>query len=37
MRPPHPAQLEVRYAALRHALAGIGYLNDGSVYRRPAG
>jgi hypothetical protein len=37
MSSPRLAQLEARYAALRHALAGIGYLSHGSVYRRPAG
>jgi hypothetical protein len=37
MPPPRLAQLEARYAALRQQLAGIGYLSDGSVYRRPAG
>lgn len=39
MSPPLPrlAQLETRYAALRQELAGIGYLSQGSVYRRPAG
>ena len=31
------AQLEARYATLREQLAGIGYLSQGSVYRRPAG
>ena len=31
------AQLEARYAALREQLAGIGYLSQGSVYRRPPG
>jgi hypothetical protein len=31
------AQLEARYAALRHQLSQIGYLSQGSVYRRPAG
>jgi hypothetical protein len=31
------ADLEQRYEALRHQLAGIGYLSHGSVYRRPAG
>lgn len=34
---PRLAQLEARYAALRGELAGIGYLSQGSVYRRPAG
>ena len=37
MPPPRLAQLEARYAALRQALAGLGYLSHGSVYRRPAG
>ena len=37
MRPPRLAQLEARYAELRQQLAGIGYLSNGSVYRRPAG
>ena len=37
MRPPRLAQLEARYTALRQEMAGIGYLSDGSVYRRPAG
>ncbi len=37
MSPPRLARLEARYAALRQALAGIGYLSDGSVYRRPPG
>jgi hypothetical protein len=37
MPPPRLAQLEARYAALRQQLAGIGYLSDGSVYRRPSG
>lgn len=37
MPPPRPARLEARYAELRQQLAGIGYLSDGSVYRRPAG
>ena len=31
------AQLEARYAALRQQLASIGYLSQGSVYRRPSG
>jgi hypothetical protein len=31
------AQLEARYATLRQELAGIGYLSQGSVYRRPSG
>jgi uncharacterized protein DUF6788 len=31
------APLEVRYAALRRQLASIGYLSQGSIYRRPAG
>lgn len=31
------AQLETRYASLRRQLADIGYLSQGSVYRRPAG
>lgn len=31
----HLAQLETRYAALRQELAGLGYLSQGSVYRRP--
>jgi len=35
--PPRLAQLETRYAALRQELAGVGYLSQGSVYRRPAG
>jgi hypothetical protein len=30
-------QLEAHYATLRHALAEVAYLSDGSVYRRPAG
>jgi hypothetical protein len=34
---PRLAPLEARYAALRGELAGIGYLSQGSVYRRPAG
>jgi len=37
MPPPRRARLEARYAELRLQLAGIGYLSDGSVYRRPAG
>ena len=37
MPPSGLAPLEARYAALRQELAGIGYLSDGSVYRRPAG
>lgn len=37
MRPPRLPALEARYAELRQQLAGIGYLSDGSVYRRPAG
>lgn len=37
MPSPRLAQLEARYAALRQNLALIGYLSDGSVYRRPAG
>lgn len=37
MPPSRLAQLEARYAALRHQLAGIGYLSQGSVYRRPTG
>ena len=37
MPPPRLARLEARYAALRQALAGLGYLSHGSVYRRPAG
>lgn len=37
MPPPRRARLEARYAELRQQLAGIGYLSDGSVYRRPAG
>ena len=37
MPAPRLAQLESRYAALRQQLAGIGYLSQGSVYRRPAG
>lgn len=38
MKPPtRLAQLEARYAALRQQLAGIGYLSQGSVYRRPSG
>jgi hypothetical protein len=37
MPPPRLARLEARYAALRQELAGIGYLSQGSVYRRPAG
>lgn len=35
--PSHLAQLETRYAALRQELAGLGYLSQGSVYRRPTG
>jgi hypothetical protein len=31
------AQLEARYAELRQELGGIGYLSQGSVYRRPPG
>lgn len=31
------APLEARYADLRQQLASIGYLSQGSVYRRPAG
>ena len=31
------ADLEQRYAELRRQLAGIGYLSQGSVYRRPVG
>jgi hypothetical protein len=31
------ARLESRYAALRQELAGIGYLSQGFVYRRPVG
>lgn len=34
---PRRARLEARYTELRQQLAGIGYLSDGSVYRRPAG
>src|SRR2546423_15315456 len=30
-------KLEARYAALRQQLANVGYLSQGSVYRRPAG
>lgn len=37
MRPPRLAPLEARYAKLCQQLAGIGYLSNGSVYRRPAG
>jgi hypothetical protein len=37
MPAPRLAQLEARYAGLRQDLAAIGYLSDGSVYRRPAG
>jgi hypothetical protein len=37
MPPSHLAQLETRYGALRQQLAGIGYLSQGSVYRRPSG
>ena len=37
MPSPRLTRLEVRYAALRQELAGIGYLSHGSVYRRPAG
>ena len=37
MPPPRPARLDACYAALRQELAGLGYLSDGSVYRRPAG
>lgn len=37
MPPPRLARLEARYRALRQALAGLGYLSHGSVYRRPAG
>jgi hypothetical protein len=37
MPPSRLPRLETRYAALREELAGIGYLSDGSVYRRPAG
>lgn len=37
MPPSRLAQLEARYAALRQQLAGIGYLSQGSVYRRPTG
>ena len=37
MPPSRLARFETRYAALRQELAGIGYLSDGSVYRRPAG
>ena len=37
MPPPRRVRLATRYAALRQQLAGIGYLSDGSVYRRPAG
>lgn len=31
------AQLEARYAALRLELANVGFLSQGSVYRRPPG
>ena len=31
------AQLHTRYEALRKQLAVVGYLSDGTVYRRPAG
>jgi hypothetical protein len=31
------AQLEARYDALRQQLANVGYLSQGSVYRRPEG
>jgi hypothetical protein len=37
MPTPALAQLEARYAALRQELAGIGYLCQGFIYRRPAG
>lgn len=37
MPPSRLARLEARYAALRQQLAGIGYLSQGSVYRRPSG
>src|SRR5476649_1677598 len=37
MPTPTLAQLEARYAALRQELAGIGYLCQGFIYRRPAG
>ena len=37
MPAPRLAQLEARYTTLRHQLATVGYLSDGSVYRRPAG
>jgi hypothetical protein len=37
MPPSHRSQLEARYAELRQQLGGIGYLSQGSVYRRPAG
>jgi hypothetical protein len=37
MPPPRLAQLEARYAAFRQQLASIGYLSQGSVYRRPPG
>jgi len=30
-------KLEARYASLRQQLANVGYLSQGSVYRRPAG
>jgi len=31
------AQLEARYETLRTALARVGYLSQGSIYRRPPG
>ena len=34
---PRLNQLETRYATLQQKLAGIGYLSQGSIYRRPAG
>ena len=37
MPPPRLNQLETRYATLQRALARVGYLSHGSVYRRPAG
>lgn len=37
MPSPHLAQLETRYAMLRQELGQIGYLSQGSVYRRPPG
>jgi hypothetical protein len=37
MPPPRLNQLETRYATLQQKLAGIGYLSQGSIYRRPAG